>query len=278
MDTQQVNGTLNYLTQPPLVLTNLAQMLSSQGILLQPKSEQEVMQAFKNMLIKRECILDYQHQRMLQGGIELDFFVVSSLPLEQLAANRRQNRATNLALSSDASQPSMDFEIQTQEGHHSMEKMIQDAINQIFQYKNFHKDNMMANSPLHSLFIVQQARQAFLRQEELVGRTLSQRHQAIILRKVLRHCLDEQLCPDFNKQPPKDLSKRPPHQRNRWIEYLILRKQYCERRRRKEVMQELENRKCHITGGTYSRYNQTAREHLAELIWQKEKQAFQFKQ
>lgn len=278
MDTLEVNGTLNHLTQPPFVLTDLSQTLSSQGILLQPKSEQEVMQAFKNMLIKRECLLDYQHLRMLQGGIELDFFVVSSLPLERLAANGKQNRATNLAPSSDASQPSMHVEIQTEEGHHSMDKMIQEAISKIFQYKNFHKDSIMANSPLHNLFIVQQARQAFVRQEGLIKPILSERKRAIILREVLKRCLDEQLCPDFDKQPPKDLSKTPPHQRNQWIEYLILRRQYCERRRRKEVMQEFENRKYHITGGTYTRYSQTARERLAELIWQKEKQAFQPKE
>lgn len=273
MNTQQLNRTsTTTLTQPPFVLTDLSQMLSPQGVLLQPKSKQEVMQAFKDTVKQTECIIDYQHVRLLQGGIEVQLFVVSSLAVELLAKNSQQQTAPSFPqLPMDDAQAVLTPSQKLPEEATECRKMIKGAINQIFQYKRFREDSIMAESALQRLVIVCQACQAWMRERGLET-VPTEQDKASVLRKFLTKCLDDNLCPEAGKAVPENLSKSAI--RDEWVEYLILRWQYIDGERRNEVIRKLQNYHYDVTDGSmYTRRLRAARKRFASLIWQKEIQA-----
>jgi hypothetical protein len=257
------------LAQSPLVLSNLAQILSSQGVLMQTKSEQEIMRMIEGIIKKRQCILNCEHVRVLQGAIEMDLFVVSSLTLPQpnhkplapvphspLAAQREEARLRFLR---NDTLPLESYET------------IEQAIIKIFRYHNFHKDNIMANSPLHNLRIVRESSEYISYKQSKATSTLSEHNKATILREFLIKWLDEEFCPTPGNCPPKNWLELPFVPKSKWIEYLILRWQYVDRHSREQVLTELEKNNCQVTGGTYTRHLKAARVRLADLIWQKEK-------
>lgn len=274
MDTQQqVKETVPPPAKPPFVLTDILQMASPQGVLLKPKSEEEVIQAIKDVVMERECILSFQHVRVLQGGIEMDMFVMSSLATSLLTENSTPATASiSPPLPADARHLPTPTE-STSSQPEACRGMIQKEIGRIFQNKQFCKDSFMANSPLHSLVVIEQARQAWIDEQNLSVKTLSQRDKASILRHFLTKCLDEQLCPEPGKAIPEKLSEATSQLRDEWLEYLILRWQYVNDKLLAQVQNELKETTGNwVTGGTYKRYRKTARERLSTLIWQKEMQ------
>lgn len=263
MSTQlQVNGTTPDAVQPPFVLTDLLQMASPQGVLLKPKSQQEVMQAMGEVVTERQCILNYHHLRVLQGGIEVDIFVMSSLTSSLFSGNNTPQPAPILG---PTPRQSVSTEVKRD--------VIQDTVREIFRYKRFWKDDFMANCELQKLILVSQAREAFMQEHKLRPDTLSEHDKARVLRDILTKWLDEELCPEPGKAPPKKLSKAPQEIKDEWLQYLILRWQYIEGVSRHQVDKELKEIGCWITGGAYARYVKAVRKRLASLIWQKEMQA-----
>ncbi|MGB0386351.1 MAG: hypothetical protein ACPGWR_16190 [Ardenticatenaceae bacterium] len=271
MDTQELNRTtMTNFAQPPFVLTDVAQMASSQGVLIQPKSEQEVMQAFERTLKQTECIINYQHHRVLQGGIEIDLFVVSSLAVDLLTKNAQQQIAPSPAGTTDARSVLAPTHKPSEEAQ-KCRQTIKKAINYIFQHKRFRKNSVMAESPLQTLDIVCEARQAWMGKRGL-GTIPTKHDNALVLRKFLTKSLDDNLCPEPGKATPENLCKSAI--RDEWVEYLILRWQYIDGFQRKEVMRMLQKHHYDVTDGSmYTRRVQAARKRLASLIWQKEMQA-----
>jgi len=275
MKMQQVNTTINNPVQSPFLLTDLLQLASPQGVLLTLKNQQEIMQTFSGVVMETQNILDFQHVRLLQGGVEVDLFVMSSLA----SVNGMSPFIKKGEQKADA--PRVDEPAEAKYvPHQSMSaqaeacrKMIEKAISQIFQYKSFWNDTFMANNPLQNLVIVRKTGQTWMRERGLRANMLSEHDQAQILRHFLSHCLDEQLSPDPGNAPPKNLSKACPQIRKEWVEYLILRWQYVEGLSRKMVMQELKKNHYWLSLGTYGRHLKAARERLSTLIWQKEMQA-----
>ena len=283
MDTQQINKSTSHLVQPSFVLTDLLQMASPQGVLLTLKNQQEVMQTFEGVVMEKESILDFRHVRVLQGGIEVDLFVMSSLAsslptsMEPFIQNGKQQTAAispskptcPLKSKPQESTPNQSSSAQVEECH----EMIQEAIGQIFRYKGFWNDTLMASSPLQTLVVVQQACHTLMRERGLVAGTLSERDKASVLRDFLTTCLDQELCPNPGHEPPKNKAKIQSEIKDEWIKYLILRSQYVDGESRRQVEKELKKIGCWITkGGSYTRYVKAGRERLSALIWQKEMQ------
>ena len=152
-------------------------------------------------------------------------------------------------------------EAETQE---KLREIIREEIDTIFHYTRFSDDRFMAKSRLHSLKIVQQEIRTFIEEGGLTEAILSERDRATALRNFLARYLDNRLCP----QPEQDARKE------RWIEYIILRKRYVEGNSRDEVETHIgKNLGRRITGGTYTRRLKEGRKLLATLIWQAEIQS-----
>lgn len=262
---QQMTHSITKPGQPQFVLTDLLKMASPQGVLLNLKNPQEVMHSFQSVVTQTESILDFQHVRLLQGGIEVDLFVMSSLATELFTNNHQgQSNPPQLAQSNEM------VSVQAAPGG----EIIQKAINYIFQYKRFRKDTVLADSPLQNLVVVKKARQAWIDEQELQVDMLSEHDKANLLRNFFIKCLDDALSANPGHTPQKKLSEASQEIRDEWIQYSILRKQYVDGLSREQVEKRvLEKRECWITGGTYTRHLKTARKRLATLIWQKEIQA-----
>lgn len=151
--------------------------------------------------------------------------------------------------------------------------VIQQEIQIIFRHKAFQKDEVMANSKLLTLDLVQQALDEFARQNNLMPVHLSEGEKARVLRHFLEQYVRVELQPDLRNMPPN-----PPS--DKWIEYLILSKSYLEDKTRTEVIAEI-HRECGIrlagNGGTggrvYARHLENARQNLAHKLWQDELRA-----
>jgi hypothetical protein len=140
--------------------------------------------------------------------------------------------------------------------------MICSQIQTIFKFKNFHKNEMMANSQLFTLRLVQQAQEEFMAQNHLTySIILSNEEKGRILRDFLTRYICQRFCPAPEQAPPK-----PPS--DDWIEYLILVKSYLEGLTRKEVMREIHS-ECGIKlsgGSVYNKHLQNARQRLTDML------------
>lgn len=248
-------------------------MVSRQGVLLNIKSPQEMMQMCFGIVSNIKNIFDYQHVRMQQGGIEINMVIMSSLPSD-LSHEPSLPEPDGSAYESDFPLSTQTVWLAEAEACH---EMIQKEICYIFQYKRFQNDTVLANSFLHRLNVVQDATRAWMRERKLVSGTLSKRDKARVLRDFLSKSVIQELSPDPGNPPPRNLPKVvSPQLKNQWIEYLILLWQHVDGETRQRVVKILDMKTNSLLGnGTYSRRSQTARERLAALIWQKEMQAQQ---
>lgn len=275
---QQVNTTVNNPVQSPFVLTNLLELASPQGVLLTLKNPLEIMQTFSGVVTETQNILDFQHVRLLQGGIEVDLFVMSSLGslngMTPFIKNEEQKaqKADTPRFEQPAEAKYVPHQSTSAQAS-ACRKMIEKEISQIFQYKSFWNDALMANNRLQNLMVVKKTGQIWMHERGLRANMLSEHDQAQILRRFLKSCLDEQLSPDPGKAPPKNLSKACPRVRKEWVQYLILRWQYVEGFSRQLVIRELKKNHYWLNPGIYGRYLKAARKRLSTLIWQKEMQA-----
>ncbi len=269
MTIPQVTGPISKSLPPPSHLTDVLQMASSQGVLLNLKSQQEMMLMFSGIVSKSKHIFDCQHVRLQQGGIEVNLLMMSSLfhdPDSSLKEVGGSVNESDFASSTDTQSLSV-----AQACH----QPIQKEINHIFQYKRFQNETVMANSLLHTLNVVQDATHAWMRERRLLA--LSKHDKARVLREFLSRCIIQELSPDPGHPPPRNLPQVvSPPLRKQWIEYLILLWQHVDGKTRQRVVKILDTKTNSLLGnGTYSRRTQAARERLAALIWQKEMQTQQ---
>ncbi|MGB0383792.1 MAG: hypothetical protein ACPGWR_03130 [Ardenticatenaceae bacterium] len=306
MNALQTSGTTTKTVPSPFVLTDLLQMASPQGVLLNLKSPQEIMQTFSSILTEIQNVFDFQHLRLQQGGIELNLLVMSSLPSglfhqPQNGAPQTRVRPSDEAPSAydaasayqapsaydaasayqapSASKAVNETPVVNQNPEALAEacrNMIQEEINHLFGYRRFQNDRVMRKSRLHTLSVVQEAQRAWMRKRKLPSGTLSEHDQAHVLRDFLTKCVFYELSPDPGQSPPQNLLHHSLRHRNEWIEYLILQWQYIDGLSRREVTQKLKTKidqRLVIGNGTYTRRLKSGVARLAALVWQKEMQA-----
>lgn len=273
MQTQAVNSTASHSIQPSYPLSNEVKTESWYDFIYNPKSIQPIKLGAEQYVMAGKLILDlYPWESLFYGQDSKAMAHRPAVSTANLMVNGQPNtpsiskKENSLMKYDKVSTEAQNKFLQAEENRHT----IQEVINDIFHYKQFQKNGVMANSTLQKLVVVRQARQNWLSERQLPLRALSERNQAHILREFLTTCLDEELCPDPNDAEPEDLSQLTVAKRNKWIEYFILRWQYVDGCSRKEVEIQLEQKKYFIPGGTYARRLKAARERLATLIWQKE--------
>jgi hypothetical protein len=151
-------------------------------------------------------------------------------------------------------------------------EIINSEVSRIFQHKNLQKDQLMGNSKLSELSLVQQATVVFAAKNHLSPDMLSEAERARILRKFLIDFTRQRLSPAPGEPPPAPAS-------DQWLAYLILTKSYLEGKTRREVILEIQRETgarlsgLRETGGrAYASYLRQGRERLAELLWRSEMQ------
>lgn len=151
-----------------------------------------------------------------------------------------------------------------------LQNMIVTDIGMIFRHNALNKDDVMGNSRLLMLNVIQPYLQKFKRENSIPsGLPLSEREKARVLRHFLTYFIENEFRPHQNLSTVSAS--------DRWIEYIILSRGYLEGKKRREVINEVE-KLCGIrlsgsesTGGrVYTHHLQNARQNLATLLWQAE--------
>ena len=140
-----------------------------------------------------------------------------------------------------------------------LESLIQGEVEGIFKYRNFDDDELLSESRLFGLQIVQAAVQEYAQDRDIEASSLSDHHRAECLRSLLCTAIDEW------SWTPDPLSRRAR------IEKTILGRKYVEQRSRVDVERLLSDQfDVVITGGGYSRCLIDARMHLARALYDRE--------
>ena len=141
-------------------------------------------------------------------------------------------------------------------------QLISTEIEAIFQYKEFEKDQVLAQSKLFALQMVSQEISEYTKKHTsaLTAPTLFER--AEILRGFLASMVS-QLCLLHDETVSQPLSQD-------WIGCFILQEKYIHGKSRKEIDKIIRNHGYQLSGGGYSRYLQNGRKLLSEFILQTE--------
>ncbi|MEZ4510330.1 MAG: hypothetical protein R3C62_00505 [Chloroflexota bacterium] len=151
-----------------------------------------------------------------------------------------------------------------------LRELIADEVQAIFRHKQFAKDEVMGQSRLLSLKLLQRPLITFAQQNKLPLTALSEAEKARVLRHFFEEYLHNHFCPAPGVQPPNPAS-------DQWVAYLLLVKGYVEGKTRQEIIREVE-RACGVelasgarTGGRlYAHYLENGRLRLADMLWQDE--------
>ncbi len=158
----------------------------------------------------------------------------------------------------------------------AIEGVIEAEVESIFRNKNFSdpkKDELLARSNLQHLKIVKKEENDYLKNRRLTPALLSAADRAAILRSCLTHIIDSGICPN----PGAGFTNHEadtPVLKEQWAMYTVLRKQYVEGWRQRDVRDFLSD---HLNypvpeGAAYNRLQQMARSKLAITIRQLEMQ------
>lgn len=156
----------------------------------------------------------------------------------------------------------------------AIEGVIEAEVESIFRNKNFSdpkKDELLAQSNLQYLKIVKQEENDYLQNRRLTPSLLSTADRAAILRLCLTQIIDNEICP----KPGTGFANHEVDTaalKEQWAMYTVLRKQYVEGWKQKDVRNFLND---HLNypvpeGAAYNRLQQTARNKLATIIRQLE--------
>lgn len=156
----------------------------------------------------------------------------------------------------------------------AIEGVIEAEVESIFRNKNFSdpkKDELLARSNLQHLKIVKKEENEYLKNRRLTTDLLSTADRAAILRLCLTHIIDNEICP----KPGTGFTNHEAHApvlKEQWAMYAVLRKQYVEGWRQRDVREFLSD---HLNypvpeGAAYNRLQQMARSKLATTIRQLE--------
>lgn len=155
-----------------------------------------------------------------------------------------------------------------------LHELIQAEIEILFRHKEFKKDDILINSRLFTLVLVQQSLREFAMQQNLSTDFLSEGEKA----RVLRHFLTKYIHHKLNPYPNGSLPDPPT---DRWIEYMILSRSYLEDKTRKETIAEIYQKSGirlasgNGTGGrVYAQHLENGRRNLATLLWQDEMKTY----
>ena len=262
MNVSQMNGSLTNLMSDPTEITR-----HIYGVSPKPKSQPEIMQiieqVIEGIIQAADGIGDFDDQ-WEQDDIKIELKVSVKIDLTGLTERKDDQPpapSASFPSTQDREEKMSDQAVAAKE---ECRDMIRTAINELFRHSKFHDDTLMAQSPLHTLTVVKEACQTFMREQGIVPSTLCKRDKAVILRRFLIKCLNHDLHPTT---APKEGT---PDVKEKWREYLILHHQYVEGWSRQEVTKELSRLDLWTTSKRYTQVLKSGREQLSTIIWQKE--------
>lgn len=221
-----------------------------------PKSREEIIQEITEVVTGTGSLFDFNEFRL--GDFEFRRLLVIT-PISD-ASSTIERAAPEVGSISLANGPGKD----------ALFLLIKKEVDHIFKFTRFWNDEVMANSQLHQLLVVQQAHTEFMCQRNLPHTILSPKHKADALRSFLIELFTNTSNETLEKGAD-DWASSSHEAQNEWITSTILGQQYIERKSRDQIQRYVGDiTGCEISGGTYSRHLKKGRQQLATQLWQRE--------
>lgn len=144
-----------------------------------------------------------------------------------------------------------------------LRQMISSELERIFYYNHFYDDRLLAESPLQTLQSVYKVVLQFRSKQSLTGAQSTEVQKTLALRALLAERIEQFLGRSTMDGESRDT--------NLQVGYLILQKKHLQGKSRPEVEEAIRAQyNVIVTGGAYSRNLQSARQHLAQWLFEEE--------